>query len=116
MSDYIEPAPNLSEAWLRALERVVDAGGHAVNVITTITDPLAPETEGIRAALDSALSLPRKKVRVQPVETVAGTIFPHDIYADTGLMFALAWTRRHLPSWMRAPWNSTSVTRTCCRP
>lgn len=88
MSDYIEPAPNLSEAWLRALERVVDAGGHAVNVITTITDPLAPETEGIRAALDSALSLPRKKVRVQPVETVAGTIFPHDIYADTGLMFA----------------------------
>jgi hypothetical protein len=88
MSSYIEPAANLSEAWLRTLEQVHDVGGHGVNVITTILDPLAPETDGIRGALDDMLSTPRKKVRIQPVETVAGTIFPHDIYADTGLKFA----------------------------
>lgn len=87
MSSYIEPATNLSEAWLRTVEHVVDAGGHAVNVITTITDPLASEDQTIRSALDDVLSSERRGVRVQPVETVAGTIFPHDIYADTGLTF-----------------------------
>lgn len=87
MSSYIEPATNLSEAWLRTLEHVVDAGGHAVNVITTITDSSASEDQTIRSALDEVLSVERKGVRVQPVETVAGTIFPHDIYADTGLTF-----------------------------
>lgn len=88
MSTYIEPAANLSEAWLRTLECVADEGGHAVNVITTVNDPLAPESETIRAALDAVLAVPRKKVRVQPVDTVAGTIFPHEIYADTGLTFS----------------------------
>lgn len=87
MSIYIEPATNLSEAWLRTLEHVVDAGGHAVNVITTITDPLTPEDQTIRSALDEVLSVERKGLRVQPVETVAGTIFPYDIYADTELTF-----------------------------
>lgn len=87
MSGYIEPATNVSEAWLRTMEHVVGAGGHAVNVITTITDPLASEDPIIRGALDEVLSSERKGVRVQPVETVAGTIFPHDIYADTGLTF-----------------------------
>jgi hypothetical protein len=87
MSSYIEPAANVSEAWLRTLEHVNGAGGHAVNVITTILDPLARETEGIRGALDEALSTARKGGRVQPVETVAGTIFPHDVYTDTGLIY-----------------------------
>jgi hypothetical protein len=87
MSSYIEPAANVSEAWLRTLEHVNGAGGHAVNVITTILDPLAPETDGIRGALDEVLSTARKTVRVQSVETVAGTIFPRDVYADTGLTF-----------------------------
>lgn len=88
VSSYIEPAANLSEAWLRTLEHVVEAGGHEVNVITTITDPAAPETPTIRGALDRVLSVHRKSVRVQPVETVAGTIFPRDVYTDTGLSFA----------------------------
>lgn len=87
MSSYIEPAANLSEAWLRTLEHLFDAGGHQVNVITTITDPLAAEDVTIRRAVDKVLSSERKAVRVQPVETVAGTIFPLDIYADTGLTF-----------------------------
>jgi len=88
MSSYIEPTANLSEAWLRTLEHVVEAGGREVNVITTITDPLAPEVPVIRAALDNVLSVERGGVRVQSVDTVAGTIFPRDIYADTGLTFA----------------------------
>lgn len=87
MSSYIEPATNVSEAWLRTLEHVSGAGGHAVNVITTILEPLAPETDGIRTALDEVLSVVRKTTHVQPVETIAGTIFPHDVYADTGLTF-----------------------------
>ncbi|MCC6233468.1 MAG: hypothetical protein IT580_12535 [Verrucomicrobiales bacterium] len=87
MSSYIEPAANVSEAWLRTLEHVNGAGGQAVNVITTIRNPLAPETDGIRRAVDDVLSTPRKTVRVQPVETVAATIFPKDVYMDTGLTF-----------------------------
>ncbi|MFL6108089.1 MAG: hypothetical protein ACJ72L_14095 [Marmoricola sp.] len=88
MSVYIEPADNISEAWLRTLECVVGDGGHAVNVIATVKDPLAPETDTIRAALDAVMAVPRKKVRVQPVDTVAATIFPHEIYADSGLTFS----------------------------
>lgn len=57
MSTYIEPSSNLSEAWLRTLEHVADAGGHEVNVLTTITDPLAAENEGIRSVLDELLTL-----------------------------------------------------------
>lgn len=87
MSSYIEPTANLSEAWLRTLEHVVGAGGREVNVITTITDPLAPELPGVRVALDEVLSVRRGGVRVQSVDTVAGTIFPYDIYADTGQAF-----------------------------
>jgi hypothetical protein len=87
MSSYIEPAANVSEAWLRTLEYVNDAGGHAVNVITTIVEPLAPESGGIRKALDVVLGSQSKTTRVQSVETVAGTIFPKDIYVDTGISF-----------------------------
>ncbi len=87
MSSYLEPAANVSEAWLRTLELVDGVGGHAVNVITTVLNPLAPETDVVRGALDEVLTTPKKKVRVQPVETVAGTIFPHDVYADTALVF-----------------------------
>lgn len=88
MSGYIEPAATLSEAWLRTLEHVVNAGGYAVNVITTVTDPLAAEDLSIRRGVDEVLSSERKAVRVQPVETVANTIFPWDVYTDTGLTFA----------------------------
>ncbi|RBY78610.1 hypothetical protein DQ239_08720 [Blastococcus sp. TF02-09] len=88
MSSYIEPAPNLSEAWLRTLEHVVASGGHAVNVITTVENPLAAECGQVRAAIDEVLTVGhRGDVRLQSVETVAGTIFPRDLYADTGLIY-----------------------------
>lgn len=87
MSSYIEPATNVSEAWLRTLESVNDAGGRAINVITTILDPSAPEADGVRGALDDVLCTPRKGTRPQSIETVAGTIFPKEMYIDTRLTF-----------------------------
>ena len=75
MSDYIDPADSISEAWLRTLEHVQEAGGYAINVMSTVTDPLAPEVPGIRAAVDAVLDGGnRAGTRVQEVDTVAGTI------------------------------------------
>ena len=88
MSLYVEPAENLAEAWLSTLEAVHDRGGDVVNVITTITDPSAPETATIRTALDAVLvDGHRAGTRVQGIETVAGTIFPADLYNAPGQVF-----------------------------
>lgn len=85
MSGYVEPAANISEAWLRTLERVHADGGYAVNLMSTVTNPLAEEDRAIRAAIDDLLvEGHRSGTRVQTVETVAGTIFPGDLYADPG--------------------------------
>lgn len=85
MSRYIEPVDNISEAWLRTLEAVKEAGGHAINVITTVKDPLAAEDVQIREAIDLLMSEgDRGGTRVQSVDTVAGTIFPMDLYAYPG--------------------------------
>jgi len=88
MSSYVEPAPNVSEAWVRTLEHVVASGGHAINVVSTVTNPLAPEDSQVRSAVDAVLTeSERNGVRLQSVDTVAGTIFPCDLYADTGLTY-----------------------------
>ncbi len=89
MSDYIDPADSISEAWLRTLEHVQEAGGYAINVMSTVTDPLAPEVPGIRAAVDAVLDGGnRAGTRVQEVDTVAGTIFPSDLYVDPHLVYS----------------------------
>lgn len=88
MSSYIEPADNVSEAWLRTIEHVHDAGGYAVNVMSTVTNPLAAEDPVIRRAIDGVLvDGYRLGTRVQEVETVAGTIFPGDLYLDPGVAY-----------------------------
>jgi hypothetical protein len=88
MSGYVDPASNLSEAWLRTLEVVTAEGGFAVNLMTTVTDPTAAEDQGIRAAVDAVLVEGyRGKTRIQTVDTVAGTIFPVDLYADPGFAY-----------------------------
>lgn len=81
MSDYVEPAENVSQAWLRTLELVHTHGGRRTNVLTTITDPLAPEDPVVRKTIDRVL-VPGKRngVTIQTVDTVANTIFPHDLY------------------------------------
>ena len=88
MSSYIEPATNVSLAWLRTLEAVYAAGGYAINVISTIADPLAPEDPVIRGAINAVLVEGyRSGIRIQSVDTVAGTIFPFDLYSDPGYGF-----------------------------
>ncbi|MEW2518622.1 hypothetical protein [Actinacidiphila alni] len=91
MSDYVEPAENLSEAWLRTLELVHARGGRRVNVLTTITDPLAPEDLAVRAAIDAVL-VPgsHKSGTLHSVQTVASTIFPQDLYQDPHVAWAPA--------------------------
>jgi hypothetical protein len=88
MSSYIEPAPNIGEAWLRTLEAVHAAGGYAINVMSTVADPLASEDPGIRGAIDEILVEGyRSGTRIQSVDTVAGTIFPFDLYGDPGYSY-----------------------------
>lgn len=91
MSLYVEPATSIAEAWLRTLEAVHNRGGDAVNVITTITDPSAPDSATIRGPLDALLvDGHRAGTRIQSIETVAGTIFPADLYNDPGQALDLA--------------------------
>ncbi|WP_405881026.1 hypothetical protein OG762_22000 [Streptomyces sp. NBC_01136] len=81
MSDYVEPAEDLGEAWLRTLELVHARGGRRVNVLTTISDPLALEESAVRAAIDAVLVPgPHKSGTIHSVQTVASTIFPQDLY------------------------------------
>ena len=85
MSSYIEPAQNIGEAWVRTLEAVHGFGGYAINVISTVIDPLASEDPCIRRTIDSILIEGyRSGTRIQSVDTVAGTIFPFDLYGDPG--------------------------------
>lgn len=88
MSSYLRPAENLSHAWLQTLEHVVETGGYAVNVVSTVTNPLAHEDPRIRSAVDAVLVEGyRNQIRIQSIDTVAGTIFPAALYADTGLTY-----------------------------
>ena len=81
MSTYIKPAATVSEAWLRTVEVVVQGGGRLVNVLTTITEP-GSEDAHVRAVIDQTLD--GQDRRAQSVETVAGTIFPAELYRDVG--------------------------------
>ncbi len=89
MSDYVEPAGNISRAWLDTLELVHTRGGHRTHVLTTVRDPLAPEDWGIRRAIDSVLAPGKRNgVMIEEVDTVASTIFPHDLYAAPDFMWS----------------------------
>jgi len=73
--------PSLSHAWLAALEATLAAGGKAVNLIASW--PGIEEEEKTRAVLDDFIDArPEGKQNWPrwPVETVANTIFPIDLY------------------------------------
>jgi hypothetical protein len=77
----MSPAASISEAWLCALERVVDEpDGRAVHLVSTVTEP-GTEVAAVRDVLDSALDRKGSK----SVETVAETIFPSSLYPDPGV-------------------------------
>jgi hypothetical protein len=84
MSTYVEPATTISEAWLRTIEVVAAGGGRLVNVLTTITEP-GSEDAPVRAVIDRVLE--SRGGRAQSVDTVAGTIFPIDVYRDVGYVW-----------------------------
>lgn len=80
---------NLSAAWLRSCEALVQPGvaalGPVVVTVTSFLDGAPAETPAVRALLDATLlDLHRAKGRRgQPLscETVAGTIFPVSLWA-----------------------------------
>lgn len=84
MSTYIPPATTVSEGWLRTVEVVAAGGGRLVHVLTTITEPRTEEDPRIRLAIDRALESRNVRFATQSVDTVAGTIFPVDLYSDLG--------------------------------
>jgi hypothetical protein len=81
MSELLQPAKSVSEAWLLALERVAARPkGRAVHVVSTVTEP-ASELQAIRHLVDEVL----EENEFQSVTTVAETIFPRSLYADPGV-------------------------------
>lgn len=74
--------PTLSHAWVSALEATMASGGKAVNLV--VSWPGTEENEKVRAVLDRFIeSRPAGKRSWPrwPVETVANTIFPIDLYS-----------------------------------
>ena len=89
MSGYVPAAPDISKAWLSTLDFVQQAGGQQVNVLTTVTDPLADEDVSTRRLVDELLAPGhRNGTSIQPVDTVANTIFPVRLYRDPGYAWA----------------------------
>lgn len=78
-NDIAVAGENLSVAWARTLVAVADAPEHkAVHVVTRITTPIV-EDPRIRELVDGML----KSLDCRPVETVANTIFPAAMAAQT---------------------------------
>ncbi len=78
-------APNVGQAWLCTLDFVQQSGGQQVNVLTTVTDPLADEDPAVRRLVDELLAPGhRNRTSIQPTDTVANTIFPASLYRDPG--------------------------------
>lgn len=66
---------NCSDAWLSAVEYILDCGGDCFNVFVEIKDPTSESLE-MRKLLDKFLETAEKK----PIEEVANTIFPKSLY------------------------------------
>jgi hypothetical protein len=71
---------DVSKAWLRALEYLLEEGGKAVNLSVAIES--SSEDDGIRSAFDAFLAsrYGRKGRPVWAISTVANTLFPQAFY------------------------------------
>ena len=73
---------NLSYAWLRAMDHLLEVGGTATNFCVAFSD--YSEEQSIREALDSFIAAHRAEGRTRgemyAVSTVANTIFPVALY------------------------------------
>jgi len=71
---------NVSTAWVEGLDRLLAAGGEAVNLTVVIGDPTT-EVPAVRAVVDAFIDERRRARRgVERVSTVANTIFPESLY------------------------------------
>lgn len=86
---FVPPQPTIGEAWADTVEAVAAAGGSAVHVLTTITDPSGADHQGIRSVADRHLTERYiGKHHVQTVNTVANTIFPRSYYRSPGYFWS----------------------------
>ena len=73
---------NLSQAWLRAMDHLLEVGGTSTNFCVAFSD--YSEEQPIREALNDFIATRREKGRTKgemyPVSTVANTIFPTAFY------------------------------------
>ncbi len=82
MALFVE-GENVSTAWVNGLDRLLAAGGEAVNLTVAIADPTTEEP-AVRSVVDAFIS-ERRRVRPRSVErisTVANTIFPQSLYIE----------------------------------
>jgi hypothetical protein len=93
MSTLVPAAATVSEAWLNTLRVVHEAGDAAVHTVTTVTAP-GTEHDGVRTFLDEFLAPGRRPsgTNVQPVSTVASTLFPQALYHSPGFAWDPALT------------------------
>jgi hypothetical protein len=71
---------NLSFAWLKSLNYLIEQGGRAVNLATVIKQP-AEEDENIRRVVDRFIADQRQRaVKFADIDTVADLIFPASYY------------------------------------
>src|SRR5215469_10886449 len=70
---------NTSTSWLNALEFLLEKGRDVVNLAVLIHKPVE-EDQTIRQALDKFIADRRADRSVEPVSTVANTIFPIALY------------------------------------
>jgi hypothetical protein len=79
----IPAAKTCAAAWITAAQHLVGVGDEAYNVLVDIDDPIrhTPKDKSVILGLDSFL----RERRVNPIATVANTIFPQDLYRRHGV-------------------------------
>jgi thymidylate synthase len=78
-SPYLVEDSNISEAWCRTLEHIIDCPGYEITpLIVSLTE--FNEMPGFRSALDAHL----QKNNKAKIHTVAETIFPESLYILNG--------------------------------
>ncbi|MGX1585895.1 hypothetical protein ACWH95_15155 [Microbacterium sp. NPDC055502] len=78
---------SVSEMWLETLRIVNAAGGRQVNVLSSTRNPTL-EVPEIREVADRWLVRGARRHSVQPVSTVASTIFPAGRYRSPGIQWS----------------------------
>ncbi|HVB14003.1 MAG TPA: hypothetical protein VNH38_04520 [Candidatus Dormibacteraeota bacterium] len=82
MALFVE-GENVSAAWVDGLDRLLSAGGEAVNLTVAIVDPTT-EVPAVRSLVDAFIDERRRRrpSSVERISTVANTIFPQSLYIE----------------------------------